>query len=69
MEDPAAGGRDPAVDASLADGLTRHTGVGIDILRNGRTKRNEGNKRVRLGRVAVRKPPANETKRVRFLAP
>ena len=32
VEDAAARGGDPAVDAALADGLAGHTGVGVDIL-------------------------------------
>lgn len=32
MEDSTPSGRDPAVDSTLADGLARHTRMGIDVL-------------------------------------
>lgn len=32
VENSPAGGGDPSVDPSLADGLPRHTGVGVDVL-------------------------------------
>lgn len=35
VENPPTGGRDTAVDSPLADGLPRHTSVGVDVLHGG----------------------------------
>jgi hypothetical protein len=32
VEYSSPGGRDPSVDATLADGLTSHTGMSVDVL-------------------------------------
>lgn len=39
MEDSTTSGGDPAVDATLADGLARHTRMGIDVLQKQKHKR------------------------------
>lgn len=54
MEDSTTSGWDSAMDTTLADGFTRHTGVGIDILQREReTHTNKTEKCIILSTAAT----------------